>query len=63
MPFFFKQWGGARKHKTGRVLEGRTYDGFPETVIDGGPTLVDRVLAVTSVAGFLRRPALVQLGI
>ena len=27
--FFFKQWGGVRKHETGRVLDGRTYDEFP----------------------------------
>ena len=27
--FFFKQWGGVRKSKTGRSLEGRTYDEFP----------------------------------
>lgn len=29
IPFFFKQWGGLRKKKAGRALEGRTYDGFP----------------------------------
>jgi protein gp37 len=29
VPFFFKQWGGVRKNKTGRVLEGRTFDAFP----------------------------------
>lgn len=29
IPFFFKQWGGVRKAKTGRRLEGRTYDEFP----------------------------------
>lgn len=27
--FFFKQWGGTNKKKAGRLLEGRTYDGFP----------------------------------
>jgi protein gp37 len=27
--FFFKQWGGVRKHTTGRLLDGRTYDEFP----------------------------------
>jgi protein gp37 len=27
--FFFKQWGGVRKAKTGRHLQGRTYDEFP----------------------------------
>ena len=29
VPFFFKQWGGTRKHQTGRTLDGRTYDEFP----------------------------------
>ena len=29
IPFFFKQWGGRNKSKAGRVLEGKTYDGFP----------------------------------
>jgi protein gp37 len=29
VPFFFKQWGGTRKHETGRTLDGRTYDEFP----------------------------------
>jgi protein gp37 len=27
--FFFKQWGGIQKKKTGRILHGRTYDEFP----------------------------------
>lgn len=29
VPFFFKQWGGVRKHKAGRELNGRTYDDMP----------------------------------
>ncbi len=29
VPFFFKQWGGFRKSKTGRELDGRTYDELP----------------------------------
>jgi len=29
VPFFFKQWGGARKAAAGRVLDGRTFDNFP----------------------------------
>jgi phage protein Gp37/Gp68 len=29
VPFFFKQWGGTRKKKTGRLLHGRTYDEMP----------------------------------
>jgi protein gp37 len=28
--FFFKQWGGVRKHLAGRVLDGRIYSEFPE---------------------------------
>jgi len=29
VPFFFKQWGGKNKKKTGRLLLGKTYDAFP----------------------------------
>jgi protein gp37 len=29
VPFFFKQWGGVRKSKAGRLLDGRTYDEMP----------------------------------
>lgn len=29
VPFFFKQWGGTRKHLTGRLLRGRTHDEYP----------------------------------
>jgi protein gp37 len=29
VPFFFKQWGGVRKKKAGRLLEGRTWDELP----------------------------------
>lgn len=29
VPFFFKQWGGVRKKRTGRILEGRTWDETP----------------------------------
>ena len=36
--FFFKQWGGVQKKKTGRVLEGRTWDEKP-------------VLAVINISG------------
>jgi protein gp37 len=32
VPFFFKQWGGVRKKKNGRLLGGRTYDEYPERV-------------------------------
>jgi protein gp37 len=29
VPFFFKQWGGVLKRRTGRELEGRTWDEMP----------------------------------
>jgi protein gp37 len=32
VPFFFKQWGGVRKKKNGRQLDGRTYDEYPRRV-------------------------------
>ncbi|HUP62721.1 MAG TPA: phage Gp37/Gp68 family protein [Thermoanaerobaculia bacterium] len=32
VPFFFKQWGGVRKHATGRELNGTTYDAMPATI-------------------------------
>ena len=35
VPFFFKQWGGVRKKKTGRKLNGRTYDAMPSIALNG----------------------------
>jgi protein gp37 len=29
VPFFFKQWGGVQKSRTGRILQGRTWDEMP----------------------------------
>ena len=31
VPFFFKQWGGVNKKRTGRTLEGKTWDEMPNT--------------------------------
>jgi len=31
VPFFFKQWGGVNKKRTGRSLDGQTFDEFPVT--------------------------------
>lgn len=31
VPFFFKQWGGFNKSKTGRELDGRTHSEFPKS--------------------------------
>ena len=30
VPFFFKQWGGVNKKTAGRLLDGRTFDEYPE---------------------------------
>jgi protein gp37 len=35
VPFFFKQWGGVRKHRTGRQLDGRSWDQMPKKSIPG----------------------------
>jgi protein gp37 len=37
IPFFFKQWGGVRKSETGRRLDGKTYDEFPERHSSAAP--------------------------
>ncbi len=34
VPFFFKQWGGINKKKTGRLLEGRIWDEMPMKLND-----------------------------
>jgi len=33
--FFFKQWGGVNKKKSGRLLGGRTYDEMPAAMVAG----------------------------
>lgn len=32
VPFFFKQWGGVQKHRSGRELFGRTFDDMPRGI-------------------------------
>ena len=32
IPFFFKQWGGVRKKRAGRVLKDRTWDEMPSQI-------------------------------
>jgi protein gp37 len=51
IPFFFKQWGGVRKSKAGRDLDGKTFDGLPQRVelpvLDSGK----RLAAIAEVEG------------
>ena len=42
VPFFFKQWGGTRKGKAGRSLDGRTHDDVPERSERPVPSLGER---------------------
>lgn len=37
--FHFKQWGGVNKKKTGRTLDGQTWDEFPEKPLQNGAVL------------------------
>jgi protein gp37 len=62
VPFFFKQWGGVRKIKNGRKLDGRTYDEYPKISMNPVP---DRVAALTYakevLAGIPKKPVLLTL--
>ena len=49
VPFFFKQWGGVRKKKTGRLLDDRTYDEYPNRVSRPIP---DRAECISSAEEF-----------
>ena len=42
VPFFFKQWGGRNKKRTGRELEGRTWDQMPRSE-SAGSRAKDRI--------------------
>jgi protein gp37 len=54
VPFFFKQWGGVRKSKAGRELDGRMYDGLPSRV--ELPVLENprRLAAITEIESLYR---------
>jgi protein gp37 len=41
VPFFFKQWGGTRKAKSGRLLNGKSHDDMPSRLI--APTMERRM--------------------
>lgn len=40
VPFFFKQWGGPRKRRTGRLLEGREWNEMPHAGATCAPRAV-----------------------
>jgi protein gp37 len=54
VPFFFKQWGGVQKKKTGRQLHGRTYDELPITVRTSIPDRARRHRLAANLAAQLK---------
>lgn len=53
VPFFFKQWGGIQKKKSGRKLHGRTYDSMPpRKVISFIPSKKERVASSDKLPHF-----------
>ncbi len=50
VPFFFKQWGGVRKAKHGRLLQGRTWDQYPTVSLPPIPQRKERVALAESIA-------------
>jgi protein gp37 len=67
VPFFFKQWGGVRKSKYGRVLDGRTYDEYPARAVspipDRARCLEHAREAFSSMQHMFRGESLVQVTI
>jgi protein gp37 len=49
VPFFFKQWGGVRKKKAGRLLQGLTYDELPQVQTGPVPSSVERKAIVKGI--------------
>ncbi len=39
VPFFFKQWGGTNKKQAGRLLDGKTWDEMPATMVGRGSVI------------------------
>jgi hypothetical protein len=49
VPFFFKQWGGTRKGRAGRVLDGRTHDDAPPRPTAQVPSDAERRSAILEI--------------
>lgn len=47
--FFFKQWGGTRKKRNGRILDDRTYDESPERIANPVAPLEQRLEAIAEI--------------
>jgi protein gp37 len=49
VPFFFKQWGGSNKKRSGRELDGRTWDEYPKPRSSVIPLPSARALTLASL--------------
>jgi protein gp37 len=49
VPFFFKQWGGFNKKRSGRELDGRTWDEYPKPRSSVIPLSTATALTLTSL--------------
>ena len=61
VPFFFKQWGGVRKSRAGRELDGRTYDEFPQRLIQRMLSTEEHLAAGESTAAPSRTTSLFHI--
>jgi len=61
VPFFFKQWGGVRKLQNGRLLDGRTYDEYPQRLPIPVPDRTDCAAFAETFSKTLETKSLVQL--
>jgi protein gp37 len=61
VPFFFKQWGGVRKKKNGRLLDGRTYDEYPQRVVSEIPERASCLAFAQHILNSFRKTAGSQL--
>jgi protein gp37 len=53
VPFFFKQWGGTRKGRAGRMLDGRTHDEIPPRPRVITPSSAQRRATFESIEGII----------
>ena len=64
VPFFFKQWGGVNKKKTGRKLRGKTYDEFPVIQSSPVPSRAERQGIMTALEQrFIKPHDLLQIAL
>src|SRR5207245_4913265 len=64
-PFFFKQWGGVRRKRTGRLYDGRTYDEYlqriPMPIPDRSRCLEFAEAFLANIKGIIEQSSLVQV--